>query len=226
MNTKIQLAIVDDDLLFVQLLKNYIDNYINTEVVLTASTGNKFLNGIREKQINIDVVILDLRMKDGSGLDVLEALKKEDKAIKTIVLSSFYRRSFMGQMLKLGVNAFLPKETDQEELIKVIETVYNKGHYFSEEQVDVMRKQLSNKLPEFRNQNVDRLTSRELDILKLLCQQLTTREIADKLFISSKTVETHKSNLFIKTGVKNTTGLVIYAVQNNIINPEEMILLN
>ncbi len=224
MKTKIKLAIVDDDLLFVQLLKNYIDNYKTTEVVLTNTNGNDFLKVINT--ISIDIVILDLRMEEGNGLDVLEDLKAKDINLKIIVLSGFYRRSFMGQMLKLGVNAFLPKETDQEELIKVIESVYNNGHYFSGEQVSVMRKQLSNKLPEFHAQNKDHLTSREIDVLKLLCQQLKTREIADKLFISPKTVETHKSNLILKAGVKNTAGLVIYAIQNNIINPEEMILLN
>ncbi|RMZ59623.1 DNA-binding response regulator [Chryseobacterium nematophagum] len=223
-NIKIKIGIVDDDLLFVQLLKNYIEQNDRYEVVKTSKSGNAFLNEAESE--NIDILILDLRMSDGDGLEVMAALSQKTAETKIIVLSSFYRRSFMGQMLKMGAHAFLPKEIDLDEMSNAIHAVYMNGHYFSQEQVSVLRGQLSNKLPQFHSYSKDDLTERELDVLKLICQQLSTKEIAESLFISSKTVETHKTNLMIKACVKNMAGLVIYAVQNNIVNVNEIVLFD
>lgn len=223
-NIKIKIGIVDDDSLFVELLKNYIERDERYETVLTSKSGNLFLN---ENNIDtIDILLLDLRMADGDGLEVMSSLSKKNTKIKIIVLSSFYRRSFMGQMLKLGAHAFLPKEIEPDELLTVINTVHLNGHYFSKEQVTVMRAQLSNKLPQFHAYSKDDLTERETEVLQLICQQFNTREIADHLFISPKTVETHKTNLMIKAGVKNMAGLVIYAVQNNIVDANEIVLFD
>ncbi|MGH1518151.1 response regulator transcription factor [Chryseobacterium sp. JK1] len=222
-HSKIKIGIVDDDLLFVQLLKNYIENNGNYQVVHTSTGGHQFLN---EEAGSPDILILDLRMANGDGIEVMTALSKKESDTKIIVLSSFYRRSFMGQMLKMGAHAFLSKEIELEELLTVINTVYNTGHYFSNEQIDVMRNQFSNKLPEFHAFSKNELTDREVDVLRLVCQQLSTKEIADSLFISPKTVETHKTNLMIKTGVKNMAGLVIYAVQNTIIDANEIVLFD
>lgn len=219
----IRIGIIDDDILFAQLLKDFIDRHPSMEVVLVRSNGNDFLKDFEYS--SLDVVILDLRMANGNGVEVMEELIKREVDIRTVVLSSFYRESFIGQMLKLGASAFFPKEIAKEELITVLEKVYHFGHHFSKEQVDVMRKQLSNKLPQFDHPHKDGLTKREIDVLKLLCKQLSTKEIAEKLFISPKTVETHKSNLTVKVGVKNTAGLIIYAIQNKIVKPDELLLL-
>ncbi|EJL68699.1 response regulator transcription factor [Chryseobacterium populi] len=223
-NTSIKIGIVDDDSLFVQLLKNYIEKNNRYEVVHTSKNGNIFLS--KRNTDFIDILLLDLRMADGDGIEVMSALSRQESEIKIIVLSSFYRRSFMGQMLKMGAHAFLPKEIELDELLNVINTVYRNGHYFSDEQVKVMREQLSNKLPEFHAYSKDDLTEREIDVLKLVCQQMSTKEIADSLCISPKTVETHKTNLMIKTCVKNMAGLVIYAVQNHIVDANEIVLLD
>lgn len=223
-HSKIKIGIVDDDLLFVQLLKKYIESCDDYQVVLTSTGGYHFLS--EQETIALDVLILDLRMANGDGMDVMSALLQRKKDTKIVVLSSFYRRSFMGQMLKMGAHAFLSKEIELEELLKVISTVYYTGHYFSDDQLDVMRTQLSNKLPEFHAFSKNELTEREIDVLRLVCQQLSTKEIADSLFISPKTVETHKTNLMIKTGVKNMAGLVIYAVQNKVIDASEIVLFD
>lgn len=221
---KIKIGIADDDLLFVQLLKEYMDRDSRYQVVLTCTGGTAFLEEMNTQ--SPDILILDLRMSDGSGIEVLSALSQTDTDLKVIVLSSFYRRSFMGQMLKMGAHAFLPKEIELNKLPEIINAVYENGHYFSSDQVEVMRHQLSNKLPEFHAYSKDDLTEREIDVLRLVCQQMSTKEIADALFISPKTVETHKSNLMIKTCVKNMAGLVIYAVQNRIIDAQEIVLLD
>ncbi len=220
----IKIGIVDDDLLFVQLLKNYIENNGSYQVVLTSTGGHQFLK--EWDSVSLDILILDLRMANGDGLEVLGELAQSETETKIIVLSSFYRRSFMGQMLKMGAHAFLPKEIELEELLAVMNTVYQTGHYFSNDQINVMRTQLSNKLPEFHAFSKNELTDREIEVLRLVCQQFNTKEIADSLFISPKTVETHKTNLMIKTGVKNMAGLVIYAVQNKVIDADEIVLFD
>ncbi|MCJ8291044.1 MAG: response regulator transcription factor [Crocinitomicaceae bacterium] len=225
-NQKIKLGIVDDDLLVVQLLTDFFNQTDDIEVNLTATSGNSFLEKLRTGSERPDVVLLDLRMNDGNGLVTLDELQKRSEKIKIIVLTSFYNSSFIGQMLKLGVAAFLPKDIERSELIDVIQTVFNKGFYFSSAQMDIVRSQLSPKAPKIHLPGKNALSEREIDVLKLLCQQYTTQGIADKLFISAKTVESHKSNLLVKTGVKNMAGLVIYAIQNGIVDADELILLD
>ncbi|MEL6864877.1 MAG: response regulator transcription factor [Bacteroidota bacterium] len=223
---KIRLGIIDDDRLIVQLLVPILEESGKIAVVLTAHSGQGFLEKLEAQAIQLDVILLDLRMRNGSGLDVLTQLQNGRKTMKIIVLSTFYEHSFIGQMLKIGADAFLPKEIDQEELIATIEEVHQKGHSFSTEQMQAIRKQLSPRAPKLHFPQKEGLTPREVEVLQLLCQQMTTQEIAGFLFISPKTVESHKSNLIVKTGVKNTAGLVIYAIQNQIVNPDELILID
>ncbi len=225
-NRRIQLGIIDDDRLIVQLLKPILEEDGKIAVKLMAYSGNEFLDQFTKDELELDVILLDLRMSNGNGLDVMSALQKVVTSVKVIVLSTYYRRSFIGQMLKIGASAFLPKDVDQDDLIATIEEVYSKGYSLSMEQLQTVRRQLSAKIPKFHLPQKDSLTSREIEVLQLLCQQLNTQEIAAALFISPKTVETHKSNLISKTGVKNMAGLVIYAIQNRIVNANELILLD
>lgn len=225
-NSKIKLAMVDDDTMVSNLLKDYFDRTDKIKTILIANSGNQFLEQLESAETLPEILVLDLRMKDGSGLEVLDQLSKMEKVIKVIVMSSHYNPSYMGQMLKLGADAFLPKEIDPEELVTIIETVYKKGHYFTEEQIVNLRSQVSPKSPKLNINSQDALSARELEVLALLCQQLTAKEIAEKLFVSPKTVEMHKSNLLLKTGVKNTAGLIIYAIQKKLINPEDIVLLD
>ncbi len=223
----IQIAIVDDDRLVVQLLSDYFQKNDALNVSIEAYSGNSFLSKLKESEECPQVVILDLRMDDGDGIQTLEYLNRNYPDIKIVVLSSYYKASFMGYMLKAGVHAFIPKGTDKEDLLAIIFEVHKKGHFFTNEQITHLRKQLPNKKPPITGSNSGgSLSERELEILKLLCQQLTAKEIAKKLFISTKTVEAHKSNLLLKTGVKNMVGLIIFAIKNSIVNPDEIFLLD
>ena len=223
---KIKLGIADDDLLVLQLLSDFFNHSDQFEVCLTASGGNVLIEELERISDHPDVLLLDLRMNDGNGIEVLEYIRQKELSIKTIVLTSFYKPSFIGQMMKLNVSAFLPKEIDRHELFRIIRTVHEKGYYFWDEQLDALRSQVSSRAPKINLSGNDLLSARESDVLKLLCQQYTTQGIAEKLFVSNKTVESHKSNLLAKTGVKNMAGLVIYAIQNGIVNADEIILMN
>ena len=221
----IRIAIVDDDLLFNELLSTFLMEQEHLEVVHTASGGTPFLHWLEESGESVDIVLLDLRMSEGDGIETLHQLYSTFPEIKVVVLSTFYRKSFMGQMLQLGADAFLSKEVSQQELLNIINSLMENGHYFSQEQVDTLRSQLSSKTPQWQIPQKDALSEREVEVLKLYCQQLNTQEIARRLFLSAKTVESHRSNLYQKTGTRNVAGLVIYAIQNQLIDPEEIVLV-
>jgi len=224
-NNNIHIAIVDDDQLVVQLLTELLQQQDNFNVLLTANSGNSFLEQLAMVEKLPDLVLLDLRMDDGDGLQTIDRLTVRYPQLKIIVLSSYYKVSSTGYMLRLGVHAFIPKETDQEDLIDIIQEVNNKDHFFTTEQVRILRNQISHKTPKQYTNSKDALSNRELDVLRLVFEQYTAKQIADKLFVTTKTVEAHKSNLLLKTGTKNTAGLIIYAVQNNLIDPNDVILL-
>lgn len=214
----IQLAIVDDEQLIVKLLEGFFSEEPHIHVLLAAFSGEAFIEQLSKLEQLPDIVLLDLRMKTLSGLDVTTILKEQYPSIHTIIISSHYKESFMGHMLKMGVSAFLPKGILPKQLLNIIEVVHDKGYYFLPEQVDVMRTQIAPKAPRPKFSLEATFTSREKEILQLICQQLTAQEIANKLFITKRTVEGHKNRLLSKTGVKNTAGLVIYAIQNNIVD--------
>jgi len=224
-NTLIKLAIIDDDKIVSNLLQDYFSANSKITTLYIAHSGNQFLEYIHQENELPDIIILDLRMKDGSGLDVLDAISKEQKPFKIVVISTYYDLQYIGQMLKLGCDAFLPKEIDPKELITIIETVYQKGSYFTEAQIQHIRTQIAPKTPKLHLDAEKGLTERELEVLELLSQQLTTKEIAEKMFLSPKTVEMHKSNLLLKTGTRNSIGLIIYAIQHQLINPDQLMLL-
>lgn len=225
MNKTYQIALVDDDKLVVQLLKDYLHELDFINVCLTANSGNAFIELLKQHEIP-ELVIMDLKMDDGTGLETMDYLAKHYPDLKIIVLSSYYKPGFLGHLLKSGGDAFLSKETDKEELAFIVKEVMEKGHYFSSEQVAILRQQVSNKTAPAQVYGKEKLSERELEVLSLICAQYTAKEIAERLFISVKTVEVHKSNLLLKTASKNTAGLIIYAAQQRLINPDEFTVLD
>lgn len=225
MNPPIRLIVVDDDKLIAQLLYDFFDKQSAIKALAALHGGNQLIEYLQTTEELPDIVVLDLRMSDGDGLETAAVLKRDFSSIKVIALSSHYQLSYTGHLFKLGFSAFLPKSTDTDELLAHVYTVYKKGFYLSEEQVLALREQVSSKSPTLVLDIKDTLSEREKEVLRLLCQQYTAKEIAEKMFISARTVETHKSNLLLKTGVKNTAGLVIYAVRNNLIGSDDFPIL-
>jgi len=220
-----KIAIIDDDALIVSLLKEYLEKQKSIKIIYTCGSGEEFLEVLAEKKEKPEIIILDLKMKKMSGIEVAEFLKLNYPSISIIVMSSHYKRSFMGFMLKTGVSAFIPKGVMPQQLVEIIKEVSKKGVYFMDDQLDVIREQLSSKTPKPNVSNKNNLSERELEILRLICFQKKAKEIGEQLFITPRTVEGHKNNLFIKTGAKNIAGLVIYAIQNNLINTSDIPLI-
>jgi len=221
---KICISIIEDEQLIAELLVRHFENDSEIEVLATHKNGNSFVKYLQEEKPIPNIILLDLKMEGMDGMDVINHLKAEKSKIKIIVLSSYYKSNLVGYMLKTGVNAFLPKSTSSKDLRNIIINVYDNDFFFKSEQIDALKQQINNKLPKPKLNNTDDLTAREIDVLNLICQQLTTHEIADKLFISKRTVEGHRTNLLLKADVKNTAGLIIWAIKNEVIDVSQVLL--
>ncbi len=222
----IKIAMADDEELFLNGLRSLLEHEEKLQVLFTAGDGEELLQKLEEAGEKPEVLLLDLRMKKKDGIATTEELKKRYPHLKIIILSSHYREAFVGYMLKLGVNAFLPKDINPNLLREVIIQVKAKGLYFTDDQLKGLQEQLSRgaviKAPPTSVSHD--LTGREKEILQLICEQYTNAEIAEKLFISIRTVEGHRNNLLLKTGVKNTAGLVLFALSHNLIDWNEKLL--
>ncbi|EAY25321.1 response regulator transcription factor [Microscilla marina] len=218
----IKIALAYGEKLFTQLLENFLRNESNIQCLFTALSGKEFLCQIKKTPEPPQVVLLDLKMTDMEGTELIEKLKATHPDMKYILMSSYYKKTFTGYALKTGANALVPKEISPEYLLKVIALVHTKGYYFMEEQIEVLRSQIKPRPPRPNFINEGEFTDREMEVLRLLCEQYTAQEIADKLFISRRTVEGHKDNLFAKTGARNLAGLVIYALQNQLVSQDSL----
>ncbi|MEM9545267.1 MAG: response regulator transcription factor [Bacteroidota bacterium] len=218
----ITLALVDDDKLITKLLSDFLAAQENLNVLFTALGGKEFLDKINQSKTIPDILLLDLNMKEMTGIELTKIIRKEYPSIKIIVISSHYKRNFTGFMIKTGVSAFLPKGIAPYDLNDIIQEVYLKGVYFLDEQLEIIRSQISAKSPKPILNPKNLLTEREMEVLNLICRQKTAQEIGKELFVTKRTVEGHKNNLFSKTGTKNMAGLVIYAVQNELIDVNDL----
>lgn len=217
----IQIAITDDDALIVSLLQGYLHGRDGLEVVFTANSGEELLERLKTAEALPQVLLLDLKMGGMDGIETTEQVKSNYPDIKIIVVSSHYQKTFMGFMLKTGVSAFLPKGISPVVLVDIIKTVQRQGYYFQDDQMQAIKDQIPAKAPKPELTD-DMLSEREIEVLRLICQQKTAKEIGDILCITQRTTEGHKNNLFAKTGAKNLAGLVIYAIQNRLINADEL----
>jgi two-component system response regulator DegU len=219
--TVLKLGIIDDHKLFRQGLIQILKKFENYDVVLEASSGEELLAKlVLEKP---DVILLDLKMKGMSGQEAGAIIRRDFPDIKIIILSMNYSHDYIRQMMKIGVHGYLPKDIDQKKMIEAINQVYYKGHYMDEEIAAVLREAIQSaerknlrKSTYLESENIS-LTEREMDVLRLICKGQNTQQIADELFISYRTVEGHRKNLLLKTGLNNSVSLVVFAVKNGLI---------
>lgn len=223
-SAKIKVAIVDDEEMIVTLMAEFLSMQPRLEVVMTAHNGAGIIEELENSTVCPDVLAMDMQMPVMDGVEASKIIKEKYPSIKIIIITSFYKKIFIGHMLRIGLNAFIPKGIAPKLLAECIIEVYDKGFYFMPEQFDVMRQQISEGTPEPDLQTNDTFTPRELEILRLTCKQHTSEEIADKLKVTKRTIEGYRSNLMLKTGVKNTIGLVLYCIQNKIVDIDECLL--
>jgi DNA-binding NarL/FixJ family response regulator len=208
----IKLAIVDDHTLFRNGLKLLLSKSASNLIgdIFEATNGVEFLNLIENQ--NIDIVLMDISMPEMDGIEATEKALEKNSNLRIIALTMFNDDDYYLKMIQAGVKGFLLKESDIQEVVYVIKTVHQGNSFFP---VDILCKLL--KAKEQMIPDGEALSERELEILQLISEGLSNSEIAQKLYLSKRTVDKHRSNILMKTNCKNTANLVMYAVKNNLV---------
>jgi len=225
MSSQIKVALIDDEQLILEGVKMLLSNEKNISVSLTADNGPDFIEDLGKLSKNDfpDIALIDVQMKPMNGFELVEILKEKYPDLKIIILSSHYKTSILGYMVKLGVSAFLPKNSNKKTFIEAITMVDKNGVFFTAEDHQMLFTYMnSSAKKKSLFETEDELSEREKDVVKLICQELTNNEIGEKLFISPRTVESHRQRILEKIGAKNTVGIVIYAIVNNIYSLEKI----
>ncbi|SDJ38863.1 response regulator transcription factor [Chryseobacterium jejuense] len=225
MSSQIKIALIDDEQLILEGVKMLLSNEKNISVCLTADNGPDFIEylGKLSEQEFPDIALVDVQMKPMNGFELVEILKEKYPDLKIIILSSHYKTSILGYMVKLGVSAFLPKNSDKKTFIDAITMVDKNGVFFTAEDHQMLFTYMNSSAKKNSLfETDDELSEREKDVVKLICQEFTNNEIGEKLFISPRTVESHRQRILEKIGAKNTVGIVIYAIVNNIYSLEKI----
>lgn len=225
MDNKIKLAIADDELLFRQGLISILSKEKNLNIIFDAEDGNDLMTQLRTAEELPEIVITDLKMPGLNGVEATKLIRKEFPDIKIIALTSYFSKPFIINMISIGAVAYLAKNSTPKLMLTTINEVADKGFYYDEQVMKFIHEGLLNNNDEIKKSNFDNtyFTKREKEVLELICKQYTTNEIGEKLFISPRTVDGHRNNLLLKTESKNLAGLVVYAIQNKLVNLEEQL---
>lgn len=210
---KIKVFLVDDHKLFLNGLKLLLSSMPGFTVVGEASDGREFLEVY--KAAHPDVVLMDIAMPEMDGIQASRIALENDPNLKIVTLSMYGDQEYYTRMLECGVRGFLLKDSDIQEVKMAIQSVADGGNYFSHELLRNLI--LAKKDKEVETYDEEHLSEREMEVLIEICQGLSNNEIADKLFISKRTVEKHRANILLKSGCKNTASLVVYAIKNHLV---------
>ncbi len=214
---KIKVLIADDHPLVAEGIKNSIASSDNILIVKMANNGKEALQYIEENLV--DIALLDIDMPEMNGFQCATEILKHHKEVNVLMLSMHQEKSMIKNLMDLGVKGYLLKTIATHELIDAIQTIHRGGEYFGDEinqtlladDRDTPIKPLIEKSP-----LVKELTKREKEIIKLITHGLTNSQMGEQLFISPKTVDTHRTNIMKKVGVNNVAGLIRFAFQNGI----------
>lgn len=208
----INILVADDHKIIVDGIKSLLIREDDIQVVADVNNGKKAVQAVQERKI--DVVVMDISMPILNGLEATKQIKEYNENIKIIVLTMHEDDQYFNKIIEYGASGYILKNTGHDELVKAIHAVYEGKNYFSSE---IASRQIMKKydnatgLPEEAH-----LSKREIEVLKLISEEFKNHEIAEKLFLSTRTVDTHRRNLLQKLNVKNTAGLVKYAISKGI----------
>lgn len=224
MSRKIKLIIADDQDLFRKGVVSLLKDENQLEVLFEASSGAVLIDYLKKNTVHPDIILMDMKMPDLNGVEATKQISKAFPNIDIIALSSYISTTFIANMLSSGAVSYLPKNASPEEMINTILMVYENGFYYNKFMLQYLSKTEMHSLQNQKSGfDKDLFTKKEFEILKLICQQKTTSEIAEILAISPRTVEGHRNNMFFKTDCKSIAGLVIFALQNEFITLDDTI---
>jgi len=213
----IKILVVDDHKMFVDGLESILEHEADIKILHKCYTAREVYQDGRLEEV--DIILLDINLPDQSGLDICKNLSKNYKDLKILVLSMYDEESYITEILKSGALGYILKNTGRKELITAIKTVASGKTYFSEAVTKTIMNGLMNKNKAAKNSEkvMPKITRREREVLGHIVQENTNQEIANKLFISLKTVEAHRSSLLSKLNARNTAGLVRITMENKIL---------
>lgn len=205
------IVIADDHCLVVEGIKLMLSSQPDILLVGEAYSGDEVIHLVKQAE-KVDLIIMDINMPGKDGIKTTEYLRQHYPNIKILVLTMYKKPEFIRHLLKSGASGYILKNTEQDTLLDAIRTISDGGTYFTPE---ISRTVMDSLVGQPRHRTFE-LTQREKDVLRLIVDECTTPEIADKLYISTHTVETHRKNLLSKLNARNTVGLVKYALENGI----------
>ncbi|HEX2629201.1 MAG TPA: response regulator transcription factor [Chitinophagaceae bacterium] len=209
---KITVAIADDHSLLRNALAKLINTFEGYSIILEADNGKDLRKKIQEKEVP-DIVMLDVNMPEMDGFETTQWLHKHYPQIKVMALSMLSDERTIIKMFRLGAKGYLLKNTDPEELKEALDSLMNKNVYLSEYVSD----KLVSGLHQDENEKEVVLNEKEREFLRWTCSELSYKDIADKMFVSPRTVDDYRQSLFIKLKVHSRVGLVMYAIKNGIV---------
>lgn len=210
---QIKILLVDDHQIIIDGIKSLLDNVENVKVAGEANNGLEAINAL--KVLTVDIVLMDIDMPKMNGIDATKYIKEKFKDTKVIILSVHCEQAMIKNLVKIGTDGYLLKNSSKEELLDAIYKVANGEKYFSSEVTLSLLNPEKNESKSFKH-TID-FTNRELDVLKLLVDGYTNKQVGEKLFISHRTVDTHRTNIMKKVGVNNVAGLISFAIKTRLV---------
>lgn len=217
---QINVVLADDEELFRVGLSYILSRDSDINIVFEAGNGKELLEYLAAAERKPDIIIMDIKMPELNGVEATKTIHKAYPEISIIALTTYNTKPFIRNMIDVGACAYLVKNSPSNKVLHTIKQVYFNGFYYDSDVLKAI-KGLHNSSTKNEMKTVfdeEFITPREKEILELICRQLTSQEIAEKLFISKRTVEVHRKNLLEKAQVKNIAGLVIFAIKNDLVS--------
>jgi len=217
----IHVLIIDDHELMIQGLLSLLEDEDDISTVNGAGTLEEAMAAMENERV--DVILMDVNMPEISGIEATEIIKKSYPEIKIIALTMHDDISIITKMFKAGASGYILKRTKMPEVVEAIKTVFHNDKFLSANTQDIVMENFLNpaELWSREDKRSPVLSKRELEVLELIAKEYSNQEIGDKLFISERTVEAHRRNIFIKTKAKSVVGLIKYAIKNDLISLEK-----
>jgi len=220
MENKIKIVIADDHEIFRDGLVLMLSRQANLQLVGQAENGRELLQLVKEQQP--DIVLTDIKMPLMDGVESTRQLTGQWPDLKIIALSMFDEEDLVVDMLEAGAKGYLLKNADKPEILEAIESVYNDQPYYCRRTTSKLATLIARSKSPANQKKAVTFSDREIEIIKLICQQYTAKQIADIVFLSKRTVEGHRIKILEKMNVKNTAGVVVYALTHHIISEKEL----
>ncbi len=211
----INVMIADDHKVFRDGVVSILEGIDDIQITQEAADGQEVLTKLESDQPN--VILMDITMGDTSGIDITKVIKQKYPSIKVLILSMHSESSYIVNALDAGASGYLLKDAGSSEMINAIRTVQAGDTYYSQQVSNILVQHITQGTQPKSSKSGIPLTPRETEILTLICEEYSNPEIAEKLFISVRTVDTHRRNLLEKLNVKNTAGMVKYAIKHGIV---------